>query len=342
MTTLTKIKTNVTPMTKTINDDYDNFLNDKKANSFNTYKSYKGDLEKFFGVIFDIEPKHVTIEQIESLTGSDIIKYRNMLREDCASSTVNRKMNSVRAFFKFLEVDNPSVRSAIFNNAKKIKQNDSNGWGILTYEEVMQMINLSKGMKNGEEVSLFIELGFKTSIRLNGLLEMTWNDIYLRHQHGKDIRVIEIIEKGSKHTKAISDEVYSRLEKLKCDDNNSRVFRNLHAHKVGKIIKELSEQMGIDPRRNIRFHSLKKAGVNYVYDVTGDIMLAKKQGNHKSASTTIDSYMKYKEDLTSMPSYTMGEDIDLSPLKELSKEELLAVIESCSASAKFEILRNKG
>jgi integrase len=324
-----------------IKDDYDSFLSDKRANSESTFKAYRSDLNQFFMEVYGKEPQHVTVEDMSKTTGNEIFEYRNRLREKYSSnSTVNRKINAIRSFFNYMETDYENIRSAIFNKTKKLKENNKRGWGVLTYEEVMEMVKLSKNKDNGYELSMLVEIGFKTCIRLGALLDMTWGNIHQREQHGKKIWVIDVIDKEERHVKAIADNVYDRLLELKKTDSfDEEVFKNFHPHKVGDMIHKLCEKMDIDPRRNIRFHSLKKAGINFVYDSTGDIMMAQKQGNHKDPSTTIKSYMEHKEDLTAMPSYTMGETIDLSALKTLSKEEILEVIAKSSATVQLELLR---
>jgi integrase len=327
-----------------IEGDYNSFLEDKKANSYHTFKSYRGDLKQFFDIMYDKEPKFVTLEDLEKTTGNDITSFRLKLRSKYPiNKTVNRKVNAVKSFFKYMETDNENVRSAIFNKTKKLKETNSSQWGILTYEEVLEMIDISKGFEHGDQLTLLIELGFKTCIRLDALLTMTWGNIHKRHQHGKDIWTIEVIDKGEEHVKAIADNVKERLDSLRWSSSNEeKVFKNWHEHKVGDAIRKMCKEMNIDPRRKIRFHSLKKAGINFVFDSTGDIMMAQKQGNHKSAKTTIDSYMKHKEDLTSMPSYTMGEEINLSSLTEMNKEDLLELIQKSSATTKLELIRLSG
>lgn len=324
-----------------IGGDYDSFLADKKAGSESTFKAYRSDLNQFFQLVYGKEPHHVTVEDMAETTGNQVMEFRNALREKYSSnSTINRKINAIRSFFNYMETDYKDIRSSIFNKTKKLKENNKRGWGVLTYEEVVDMAKLSKNKDNGYELSMLVEVAFKTCIRLGALLDMTWGNIHQREQHGKKIWVIDVIDKEEKHVKAIADNVYERLLELKEGDSfDEKVFKNFHAHKVGKMINELCEEMEIDPRRNIRFHSLKKAGINFVYDSTGDIMMAQKQGNHKDPSTTIKSYMEHKEDLTAMPSYTMGDTIDLSALKELTKDELIELIAKSSATVQLELLR---
>lgn len=324
-----------------INREYNSFLDDKKANSISTFKNYRGDIVQFFKHMFGKEPQHVTVEDMEETTGNDIVEYRNALRDKYdKSTTVNRKMNAIRSFYKYMETDHKEIRSAIFNKTKKIKENDKKGWGSLTPDEVEGMIEAVKELKDGHELSVLIEVAFITAIRLDALLTATYqNNVFLRHEDGQDIWVIDVIDKEERHIKAISDELKEGLDSLGRFDNQ-RIFENLYDRKVGNAIRYAVEKLDIDPRRNIRFHSLKKASINYVLATTGDIKQAQLQGNHKSSRTTLDSYVSENKKLCSQPSRTMGAKIDTDPIHQLSHEELLAVIENSSSNLKLELMRN--
>jgi integrase len=323
-----------------INKDYvyskiEKFLNDKKANSINTYRNYKVDVKDFCLTVFNKEVEYVTNFDFENTTIDDIIEYRALMHDEGKSNTtINRRINTVKTLFCYLEAGNSNIRSSIFNVVKKLKEHH-NGYGVLTWEEATEMFRLAKETKNGERLSILFELGVKTCMRLNALLTLTSDNIIQREQHGNKIWVVETIDKGEKHIKPISDDLYNRLNSIY---DGERYF-NFYPHLIGKHIKQLSDQMGLDPRRNIRFHSLKKCGINFVYDATGDIMAAQLQGNHKSPVTTMKSYMEHKKDLSQMASYTMGEAIDLSKLEELTKEELLEAISKMSSGSQLELLR---
>jgi integrase len=316
----------------------ENFLQDKRSRSENTYKNYKIDINQFFNYLFNKEYQFIAFDELENIISDDIIEYRNALVEaGKANTTINRKITSVRKLFGYLEASNPNVRRAIFNVAEKLKENDRNGYGVLTWEEASTMIELAKELKDGDRLSLMIELAVKTCYRLRALIELTPSHIYQEEQNGQVYHVIKIIDKGEKHEKPISDDMYNRLMELVKEPNEH--FFPYSVHTVGRRFQSLVTDMNLDERRNITFHSLKKCGINFVFDSTGNIMLAQKQGNHKSASTTMESYLKHQTDYSKMPSYTMGDRIDLQPLESLTKEELIELIQKSSSGAQLELLR---
>jgi site-specific recombinase XerD len=334
----TKSKGNGTDLKNYIGQKVDNFLNDKKARSVNTYKNYKIDIEQFFQFFFDKEYKFVTMEELESLTADDMIKYRNKLIESGkVHSTVNRKIVSVKKLFTYMEATNKQIRSAIFNVVEKLKENDTKSYGVLTWEEGQEMMQRALRLKDGDRFSLLIEVAIKTCYRLDALLELTPNHIHLVSQKGQEFHVIRIIDKGEKHEKSISESLYNKM--MQFVSSQDEKFFTWSKHTVGRRFQSLVEEMKLDVRRNIKFHSLKKCGINFVFDSTGNVMLAQKQGNHKSPTTTMKSYLEHNVDYAKMPSYTMGDKIDLEPLNELTKEQLMELIGQAGSGTQLELLR---
>jgi integrase len=310
----------------------ENFLNDK---SENTALNYRIDINQFTQFFYGKNLEYILEDELEQIEADDIITYRNFLRSKYANATVNRRINSMKSLFGYLEAGNPLIRKAIFNVAKSLMENPKS-WGTLTWEETKEMAQLAYKLPYGHEFSILIEVAVKTCIRLSALLNLKWEQVYDKDQKGEKIKVIETIDKGQPHLKPISEKVWERLETLK---GNEKVFANFHPHKVGNHLDQLCEWMKIDDNRNIAFHSFKKAGIAYVFDLTNDIMLAQQQANHKSSSTTMRSYLEFKKDLREIPSYTMGEEISLDNLESLDKEQLLHAINQMKSSSKLELLR---
>lgn len=317
---------------KYIKGKVENFLNDKSAN---TALNYKTDINQFTQYFFNKDWQYVLEDELEMIEADDVVRYRNHLKEQYSNATINRRINAMKSVYKYLEASNPLIRKAIFNVTKNLMENP-NSYGSLTWEEVKEMSERAKGLSDGNEFSVLIEVAVKTCIRLSALLNLTWEQIYDKNQKGENIKVIEVIDKGQPHLKPISDKLYKKIEALK---GNKKVFRHFHPHKVGHYLETLCKEMKIDEKRNISFHSFKKAGVNYVFDTTNDVKLAQQQANHKSSATTMKSYLQNKEDLREIPSYTMGEDIDLDVLNDLSKEQLLQIFMELKSSSKLEVLR---
>lgn len=316
--------------------------------SKSTAKSYEGDLKIFFDVVYGKETQYVTIEDIEETKTLHATRFYNYLLHEkkYKNATVKRKIESVRSFFNYLKADFNKVNIHIFDNlALDSKANDREGWGNIRWHEAEMMWDYALQNKmEGCQMGMLIKLASVTSIRLDALLSLTWEaNFFQKDERGLLVNYIEVVDKKKKHKKAISESLYNELrEKL---GTTGKLFPNLYAHKVGRYINTIVDALGFDKRRNIKFHSLKKCGVNRVLEKTGNIYKAKEQGNHSSIATTEGYYVEVMEDLTQQPSYTLDQEVNVvEALADLSKEEIIRVITQISDSAKFELLRviNKG
>jgi integrase len=306
------------------------FIKQKARKSEKTAEAYETDFRQFCKVALGKELEQIKDEDL-AIDAQTIVRYQDFLCEVYKGSSVNRKMSSIRTILKYLAIDNKLIRMEVFNAVEAMPKMTKH-YGVLDKEEVDQMIELAKELPNGQEKSALIWLAFQTGIRLNALLNLEWKDI----KRIKNVWVVTVYDKGKKYDeKPIPDALYDYLTKI--GRTEGKVF-NMTPRTAQRTIDELCERMGIDPERNITFHSLKKAGINYILETTGDIDLAAKFGNHKTIQTTYESYANRNKDYTEMPSYTMGQEIDLSPLEKLSKEELIEIIKSCKDSTKIEII----
>lgn len=331
-----------------INYIYDYFTAFLSTKSDTTAKNYEGDLKQFFNVIYNKEPHHVTIENIEETKTLHATRFYNYLvhEKKYKNATVKRKIESVRSFFNYLKADFNKVNVHIFDNlVLESEANDRKGWGNVKWHEAEMMWEyaLEKKME-GNEMGMLIKLASVTSIRLEAILSLTWEDnFFQKDERGVLVNYIDVIDKKKRHKKAISEKLYNELrEKL---GTTGKLFPSLYPHKVGKYIKVIVDALGFDKRRNIRFHSLKKCGVNRVLEKTDNIYKAKEQGNHSSIATTEGYYVEVNEDLTQQSSYTLDQEVNIvEALEGISKEEMIRAIAQMSDSAKFELLRiiNKG
>jgi len=326
-------------------DNFNAFLN---SLSPTTAINYEGDLKLYFKVIFNKKPETVTLEDIEQTTSLHASRYYSYLKtegnmgEGYKTASIKRKIRSVKKFYDFLRVDYVNVNNFIFNNLdiNKKKILDSTPYGNLSWEETLAFENYALEQQlSGNEMHYLIKLARITSIRLQSLLDLSWEKHFYKSEEGDNIvDYIKTIDKGESQEKAISTELYNELKENL--PPTGKLFRKLHRHLVGEYIQEMVNHFNIDERRNIKFHSIKKTGVNRVLELTGDLRKAKEQGNHKSIVTTDEYYLKVNKKFSNQASYTLDKDIDAN--KEFSKftyEELLNGILNISDMAKFELLR---
>jgi integrase len=318
---------------------YETFIENKGKSSPNTAIAYRTDLTQFFKLIFNKESIQVRLSDMLSLTSLEAMKYHNALTGK--NATIKRKIAAVKSFLNALKVDYTQINENIFDNLLlESVENDRNGYGNIDWEEAFLFIEYAHiEQMEGDQMAMLLKLACISSIRLDALLNLTWEDNFrTKNEKGLLVNYIDTVDKGRRHQTPLSVYFYNELrEKL---GMSGKLFPNLHQHKVGRFLKKITDYFEIDTHRNIKFHSFKKCGVNRVLDKTGDLTKAQIQGKHRSIVTTQTNYIALKDDLTLRPSFTLDQDINIiTEIKDLSHAELLQAISKMSDSGKFELLR---
>lgn len=324
---------------KTIYSMIENFINKKALNSENTAKAYESDIRQFF---MAVRGKHIEMINEDDLKTDvdEVESYQMRLAIDLndgkpySPSTIARKIATLKSLYRKFE-SKYDVKEAWFN-IDKIK-GESESWGVVSWQDVEHMIQNVKDTRKGNVKALLIETAVITSFRQNELLSLTWDNI--ENKNGVWVlTVMSDIGKGKKsNSKPINDDLYEKLISLKTDSKD-KIF-DISKKSVTRMMASLRDELGLD--ENITFHSLKKCGINEVYELTkGDIQAVAEQGNHSSFSTTLKHYMNKKKDYSKMASLSIGQKIDLSELENMSKEELIEAIANASRSTQMDILNN--
>lgn len=334
----------VTNMRRNVYSFITNFLNKKEINSTNTSSDYENDIRQFFWMV-----KHRHIEMLTEqdliLTNEDVENYQVMLATNkndeinkgkpYAPKSIARKISSVKALYHKLEASNYPVKEAWFN-VDKIK-GESESYGVLTWEEVQEMMKIAENEVKGDIKSALLETAVVTCFRQTSLLNLTWNNIEKIDGVWVLCAEDDAIGKGKKSSKKpINDDLYAKLMNIKEKYGEKRIFP-LQKKTVTLMMQRYRKALGLDD--DIVFHSLKKCGINEAYELTGgDIMAVAEQGDHDSFGTTMKYYMKKKKKFSDMVGLKIGQKIDLTKLDNLSKDELVKVIELCSRSTQLEII----
>ena len=305
---------------------------DKPSFSDNTKKSYAQSIKSFFKFIRNKELHELKYEDLK-INLHELESYQKFLMDSGKNnSSINQNIHCISSLYKSLKGYGLDVNYEVFNNLQRLKENNRNSYGILDWNEVEQMIELVKWEQRGDEKSILIELGARTSFRLDALLNLKWTDF----KKINGVYVISIVDKGEIHEKPIWEKDYERIKYLQ-DRNREYVF-SIDSKTVNRMMKRLVSKMGLKDR-NITFHSLKKVGINEVgYLTGGDIKAMQQQGNHKDVNTTLDHYQEIEKDPSKMACLLIGEEPDLSKLEEMSKEDLIGLINSLDRVTQFKIL----
>lgn len=326
-----KMILNVTELhVDTAYNDIETFFSEELRTD-NTRRAYRNDIESFFKYM-----RNKNIQQLEKndlwFEYKDILRYRSYLKSVYEkSSTVERKIASVSKLYKFFAKNNYNVNHHAFE-LEWDDEDDTESSGNLSIQEAECFVQLAKEMTNGIEKSLVIEIAYKTSIRISAILDLTTDKF---RSVGNGLWEIKTRDKGKKNKKPITEDMYNRIMSVK-KEGTDKIF-NVSYTTMYDTIKVLSKKIGIPEERKISPHSLKKVLINWTLKETKDPVLAAWQGNH--GVEVMDKH--YKEefvDYSNSPLMMLEKGNDITPLTELSKDELLGLIKKASYSTQNELL----
>ena len=326
------------------------FLDVKEENSYNTKDNYKRSIDEFLDITLGKSIPDVTWEDLESLEFSDILQYKDRLvKLGMKNNTIKAKFSSVRALFKgYLCTQNQNININIFQlELPKEKESEirKRSSGALTHEEVMGLISFAKDREyKGKTQALLFKTLYVTAMRHRAILHLTKEDLYRRKDiTGKEVYTIEVYTKGKDIVKPISDDLYNELIN-NVEYGTNRVF-NISEDTIKKTFSEFKDCYHIKDSRNIVIHSIKKASLDRVITLTGDMYKGAEQGDHKSIDTTRKYYVGKNKSLTEQTSYTLFNDLNreynITDLEDVSKEDLLDIIQKAGNETLIKLIRIK-
>lgn len=321
------------------------FLEKKALNSPKTASDYETDIRQFFMLVKGKNLEMLTESDLV-LTTEDVEKFQIKLSRNkdikinkgkpYASASIARKISAVKKLYNRLEANDYKVKEAWFN-VDKVK-GEQKSYGVLSWEQVIDMIDIVRKEEKGDIKAVLLETAVITCFREQSLLNLTWDNIEKIDGVWVLCAEEEAIGKGKKISKKpINDDLYQRIMDLRYHGSNN-IF-SLSKKTVVVMMQRLRKQMGLDD--TVTFHSLKKCGINEAYELSGgDIMAVAEQGDHESFGTTMKHYMNKKKKFSEMIGLKIGQKVDISPIEELSKEELIKIIKKSSRSVQIELLNS--
>ena len=231
-------------------EDFEKFLIREKRASDNTVNAYMKDLEHFEDFVVSRG-----IARITDVANSDIVAYLIELKKQGRSkSTVNRRLTSIRTFYKFL-VREGKVKE---NPAEDIKSPriEKKDIEFLSIDEVNRLMTLPDESIKGIRDRAILELMYATGIRASELIDMKLDDLNMRMgfvkctgEHSK-ARIIPI---GRPARHALEDYVYDARPVLLKKSTSEKLFVNYAGESMTrqglwKILKEYGEEAGLKIR----------------------------------------------------------------------------------------------
>lgn len=302
------------------------FLRGHQRESKNTFVAYDRDIRQFFLKTRGKNIEHLTQKDLV-FTSNEFDDYQSYLIDEMklSKSTSNRNITSISECIKALHKQE-LIENIRFLDIKRptITANSHDG---LTHDEIIQASEfvLTQGRESTARVkNLLILFCFDTCMRLEECLNLTWSNFIVKDDGLVSVRTQA---KGNKTMIRDIDFVfYEKLLLLKRNDSE-KVF-NIGVATVNRMMPDIREYLGIDPNnRNIVFHSIRKAGAQFLWEEFRDINQVSRALGHSSIQTT-ELYINKDETYGILGAISSSYRVDSDSYKTVSHEDLLKAIGS--------------
>ena len=260
-----------------------NYLSSEKRFSVHTITSYSNDVNQFF--LFLSEEYKITSELSE--VNFQIVRswIASLLEKGVAPRSVNRKISTLKTFFKFL------IREGVIQESPMLKVVAPKSKKRLPlFVEEDQIESLLNGVEFddgfiGERDKLIIELFYVTGIRLSELINIKISDLNF------DNNLVKVLGKRNKErliplSARIVKELQFFIEKYKIDNylftnlGGTKVYTKLVYRIVNKYIGKISSINKKSP------HILRHTFATHMLNNGADINAIKELLGHANLSAT--------------------------------------------------------
>ena len=278
-------------------DKFKNYLEAEKKYSILTVNAYTKDIEEFKDYL-----ESLGISFSKNLEYTFIRNWIVFLSKNKISpSSINRKISSLKAYFKFL-INIKEIKKSPLRNHTSLRTK-SKVVNPMNEAEMKEVFNLFK--TSGKELtrdSMIMDVLYSTGLRRAELINLKKHDIYF------DDQVIKVL--GKRNKERLVPLLPELLKKLKLYSTNIRedsfLFQSKNGNKissstiyrvVNKYLRNISTKTKISPhvlRHTFATHILNNgADINSIKEILGHKSLASTQIYTKiKIPTIVNDYMK--------------------------------------------------
>lgn len=264
-------------------EEFLKYIKEEKNYSNLTVENYKRDLEEFLIINNGKDLKQITKIEIKTY-------LKELFDNNNVSSTVSRKISTLKSFYKYLKMFN-KIEINPMSNIKYPKK-EKNLPKFVQYNELEEILEISKSGNLGIRNNLIIELMYSTGVRVSELINIKLNDIDMENKK------IRILGKGSyerfvffgeytfnalkKYTNTLRKELlkgktseYLLLNK----DGNQITTRG-----IAKVITQIIDQTAV--KTKISPHTLRHTFATHLLDNGCDLRSVQEMLGHKNINST--------------------------------------------------------
>ena len=269
-----------------------NHVSIERGLAANSVAAYRRDLSKFSHFLGQSD-----VEDIDSMKITEFIS--DLKRAKLAPASINRIESTLRAFFKYLQLENgfanPTLEIESSKTARRLPK-------ALSVEDIIKLI--AAALHEGQPITLrdqtMVELLYSSGARVSELIGINMGDISLVESAEGEITTLKLRGKGGKErvvplgafaTKAI-DEYKTRIRPdlaAKSSKANSALFLNARGGRITRqsawnIVLKAAESAGIIQK--VTPHVFRHSYATHLLDGGADIRVVQELLGHASVTTT--------------------------------------------------------
>lgn len=268
-------------------EEFRAYLRDRRGMSEISIQAYLADIKEF-----EEECQSCGIDDMAKASNSHVASFLMSLRDKGRStSTVNRKLASVRAFYKFLmaegKIDGNPTKS--LKTAKLERRNID----FLTVEQIEEILDKPNNTLKGKRDKAILELLYATGIRVNELINADVCDVNTKigffacRGTGGKARIVplggparEAIEDYFEHTRDMFVKNNKFEDALFVNSNGGRITRQ----GLWKILKNYGKMVGLEDR--ITPHIFRTSFAVHMVQNGADLKSLQELLGHEDATAT--------------------------------------------------------
>jgi len=272
-----------------MNDDfvqYEYYLKKEKSLSSNTLECYMRDIRQYKDYM-----NSIGIDDISLVNKSHIQSYlKKKEKEGTSSSTILRKLSSIRSYYRFLVQKNKISQDPTEN--LEGPKNQRKPPSILTINEINKLMDQPHG-DNPKSIrdKAMLELLYGTGIKVSELINLNVDDIDINI--GKIIcrssnkeRIVKVDHRALTFLNLYLKEARNQLVRNK---NEKALFVNFHGRRMTrqgfwKIVKFYTQKAEI--KKDITPHTLRHSFAIHLLSNGTDIRVVQEILGHSDLSTT--------------------------------------------------------
>ena len=274
-------------LTRSIVNEYLEYLSSVRGVSQRTASAYKIDLEHFSAYCdnFDFTPEQATAQQVRGFIA-------NLSAEGAASVSVNRSLSSIRGFYRWLLrfgyiKDDPSLQ---LKNLKTPKTLPVFLWEgeMADFSELPEKAGILWPERDKALILVMYSGGLRISEAVSLSLKKMESDLSGARITGKGNKERQIFF-SDEAREALSEYLVVRKTRIKAEKPTDRLFISLKGAPISVpglrwIITKYGERSGLE--KSINPHSLRHSFATHLVNSGCDVRVVQELLGHASISTT--------------------------------------------------------